>query len=96
MLSKIRKLVNSPAVFNQIVSGLFTSKLTYCMSVWGAIWNIPGENADNSTRTSFTKCDLRRLQVLQNKIMRLQTGLPFGTATSFLLEKLVISVSISL
>ena len=36
--------------------------------------------------SAFTKEDNRRLQVLQNKVMRLKTGLPQDTPTTMLLE----------
>ena len=34
----------------------------------------------------FTKDDNRRLQVLQNKVVRMQTGLPWDTPTSDLMK----------
>ena len=74
------------AKFSQIVSGMFTSKLQFCSNVWGGIWNIPG-TVDNSIRTSITMKDMKRLQVLQNKTMRLETNLDFQTPTSDLLKQ---------
>ena len=50
------------------------------------IWNIPG-TVDNSIRTSITMKDMKRLQVLQNKTMRLETNLDFQTPTSDLLKQ---------
>ena len=35
----------------------------------------------------FWKSDMRKLQVLQNKVLRLQTRMPYGTPTSNLLAK---------
>ena len=76
----------SQSKFSQIVSGMFTSKLQFCSNVWGGIWNIPG-TVDNSIRTSITMKDMKRLQVLQNKTMRLETNLDFQTPTSDLLKQ---------
>ena len=42
---------------------------------------------DNTTRTSITKADMRRLQVLQNKTMRLETNVDYRTPTAELLLK---------
>lgn len=83
MLKKIRKFVPKYK-FSQIVAGMFTSKLMYGMNLWGALWDIPG-NLDNSTRTSMNKVDMKRLQVLQNKTMRLETNLNHRTPTQELL-----------
>ena len=85
VLKRIRKYVPKRK-FTQIVSGLFTSKLSYCSNVWGGLWDIPG-TMDDSIRTSITKTDMRRLQVLQNKTMRLETNLDYRTPTSQLLKQ---------
>ena len=64
------------------------SKLCYCINLWGGLWDVPGsydEQAGN--RTSITKKDMHRLQVLQNKVMRIQTADTFRTPTSTLLQK---------
>ena len=85
MLKKIKKFVPSYK-FSQIVAGMFSSKLMYGMNLWGGLWDIPG-TMDNTTRTSITKVDMKRLQVLQNKTMRLQTNMDYRTPTSELLIK---------
>ena len=71
-----------------IMEGLFSSKLTYGMTVWGRVWNIPGDR-DETTRTSptMTKEDLRKLQVLQNKCLRLVTNCDYKTPTATLIKK---------
>ena len=88
MLKTIRKYVPNQK-FSQIISGIFTSKLMYCSSVWGGVWSIPGamDMDSTTTRTSISKDDVRKLQVLQNKTMRLETNLDFGTPTKELLAK---------
>jgi hypothetical protein len=54
-----------------IASGLFYSKLSYCLPLVSATWGLD-RYRDTITRvTSFTKEDNRRLQVLQNHLCRL-------------------------
>ena len=38
ILKKLRPLMNNKK-FKQVVAGLFTSKLIYCIAVWGGVWN---------------------------------------------------------
>ena len=71
---------------SKIFEGIFTSKLIYGMNVWGGLWDIPG-TVDNTNRTSITKNDMKRLQVLQNKTMRMETGLDYKTPTAELLNR---------
>ena len=86
MLKKIRKYVPNPK-FSQIISGMFTSKLSYCCNVWGGLWDIPGTMDATTTRTSITKEDMKKLQVLQNKTMRLETNQGYRTPTKELLTR---------
>ena len=70
--------------FNMIADGLFTSTVIYGLPVYGNVW-LP---EDSNTRfRSFTKEDSRRLQVIQNKVLRMKTNLPKSTATSELINK---------
>ena len=41
VLKRLRKFIPD-FQFNQITSGMFTSKLCYCLNFWGGIWDIPG------------------------------------------------------
>ena len=84
MLKKLRKHIPVPK-FKQIMAGLFTSKLTYGMCVWTAVWDIPGQVVEES-RTSLTKRDMQRLQALQNKSLRLVNWTDRSTPTSELLR----------
>ena len=86
LLSKIAPLMTFHR-FKQVCSGLFYSKLIYCIQVFGTVWDV--KSLDESCRKSppFTKEDNRKLQVLQNKVLRLKTGLPFDTATNDLLKE---------
>ena len=71
ILSKLRKYLPDKK-FKQIVEGVFTSKLIYCITVWGF---------------SITKEELRKLQVLQNKCMRLISHSSYDTSRTELLTK---------
>ena len=87
MLKKMRRLLPDNK-FRQLISGLFTSKLCYCITVWGGVWNIPGCMRDETTRSSsITKEDMRKLQVLQNKCMRMLTNMDRHTPTATLLHR---------
>ena len=87
MLSKLRRYL-SDSKFRQVISGIFTSKLCYCITVWGGVWNLPGDMRDETTRSkSIAKEDIRKLQVLQNKCMRMLTNMDRDTATSTLLHR---------
>ena len=72
--------------FNQIVAGIFTSKLINCITVWGGVWGLPVQNVKNRRTTSITKQEMRKLQVIQNKAMRLMTGLDYNASTKSLLK----------
>ena len=84
MLKKIVKIV-SKSKFLMLSQGMFTSKVLYCLQVFGNVW---GFGYDEVSRRSFgfTKEDCRRLQVLQNKVCRMKTGLGFDISTKELLE----------
>ena len=71
---------------------MFSSKLTYGITVWGRIWNIPGsldEEALGRTSQSLTKEDLRKLQVFQNKHLKIVTNSDYKTfyIITFILHK---------
>ena len=67
--------------FTLFCNGLFHSKLVYCLQVFANVWNIPTMDEENRRFAAFTRGDNRKLQTLQNKVMRLKTGLPFRTST---------------
>ena len=85
MLRNLRKYLPNKK-FKQLVSGIFTSKLIYCMSVWIGVWDIPGQ-LDDGNKLSMNRNDMKRLQVLQNKVLRLETKLDRSVPTSTLLDK---------
>ena len=85
ILTKLSKLM-SPTQFANICEGIFTSKLIYCIQVFGNVWGVPTMDETERRFTAFTKEDSRRLQVLQNRVMKLRTGLRTGTPTVQLLQ----------
>ena len=88
VLKKLRKYTPDNK-FKQLVSGIFTSKLMYGATAWGGVWDIPGVMATDVTvnKTSVTKQDVRKLQILQNKVMRLESKCDIYTPTVTLLDK---------
>ena len=68
--------------FRMIVNGLFNSKLIYGIIVWGGVWGLQRYDEETRKGIAFTKEDLRKLQVLQNKVMRLMTGMEPDTSTA--------------
>ena len=73
ILSKLKKVMTT-SQFKKACEGIFNSKLTYCLQVFGNVWGITNMDDNNRRFTAFTKEDNRRLQVLQNKVLRLKTG----------------------
>ena len=67
--------------FKLFCNGLFHSKLSYCLQVFGNVWDIPDNDDETRRFAAFTKLDNNKLQILQNKVMRLKTNLPFHTST---------------
>ena len=66
--------------------GIFYSKLNYCLTVFGNVFGLDRYRDTATRHGSFTKEDSRRLQVLQNSVMRIETGEPMGTPTTSLLK----------
>jgi len=82
MLRKLSKLVPKSKLKN-FAEGLFYSKLNYCLPVFGNVFGLEEYRDRNRRYVSFTLEDNRKLQVLQNSVMRLITGLPFGTPKKY-------------
>ena len=89
ILRKLKKYL-PPARLKLIMDGIFNSKMVYGITVWGRVWQIPGSldvDLNNRTSPSITKEDVRKLQVLQNKCLRMITNSDYKTPTSVLLSK---------
>ena len=69
------------------MSGIFYSKLSYRLPVFGNVLGLESYKEVNSRYSSYTFSDNSRLQVLQNKVNRLLTDSQYRTPTSELLEK---------
>ena len=84
----LRKLVHLMPKnrFNNICQGVFYSKMIYCLQVIGNVWGIAQNDQTNRRYAAFTKEDNRKLQTLQNQVLRLKTGLSKYSSTTNLLS----------
>ena len=75
--------------FRQIVNGIYTSKQIYGLTAFGGLWGVPGNQMDEVQRNSImtTKEDMRKMQVIQNSVMRIMSRGRYDTPTSTLLER---------
>ena len=69
------------------VNSIFTSKLIYGITVWGGLWGLANQQNNPRNHMSISKNNMRKLQILQNKTLRLISGLNYETPTKTLLEK---------
>ena len=72
--------------FKVVCQGLFYSKLSYCLQVMGNVWGLTNNDLVNRRYTAFCKSDNNKLQVLQNQVLRMKTGLPPRTSTEHLVD----------
>ena len=86
MLKKLRKFL-PPAKLMMVMDGIFGSKLAYGITVWGRVWQTPGTQEEEIRSSSITKEDIRKIQVLQNKCLRIVTNSDYKTPTAALLQK---------
>ena len=87
IIRRLKKFLPTPK-FKQIVNGIYYSKQIYCMTVFGGLWGLPGSmDEDNRNSIMITKEDMRKLQVLQNSVMRITTNSRYDVPTSELLRK---------
>ena len=72
-LGILRKLSqhSSKKKLRMLASGLFYSKLSYCLPLFTNTWGLDTYKVDMQRFTSFTKEDNRRMQVIQNQVSRL-------------------------
>lgn len=85
ILRKLSRIVSKRRL-KLFAEGIFYSKLNYCLPVFGNVFGLDVYKDSGTRYTSYTKEDNRKLQVLQNSVMRLLTNKPKGTATITLLE----------
>ena len=87
MLRKMRNFVTS-AIFKTVLNGIFNNKLIYGITVYGGVWGLPGIlNDDPVNSTSFTKEDMRKLQVMQNVAIKHFLCKPRDTPVTVLLSE---------
>ena len=85
MLKRLRKYMNERQ-FKMILTGMFTSKLLYGITTWGGIWGLSSMDEHTRNKMAITKEDMRKLQVIQNKALRLLKWMPRETPVSTLLS----------
>ena len=85
ILKKVRKFMK-PKQFQAVTHGIFTSKLTFGIQVFGNVWGLPDLDVGTRRYSSFTKEDNRKLQVLQNKVIRMRTKVDYNTPTETLIK----------
>ena len=72
---------------NSVIYGLFTSKLLYCLPLYCHVWGVSNMDDIDRRYTALTKEDLRKLQVLQNRVLRLKCrNFDMNTPTAELLR----------
>ena len=85
MLKKISRYMSREKL-KYFSSGIFYSKLSYCLPVFGNVLGLEEYKEDNSRYQSFTQKDNNSLQVLQNKLNRMILNADKHTPTQKLLE----------
>ena len=85
VMKRLAKYMNK-AKLNYFAGGIFYSKLSYCLPVFGNVFDLDKYKEEGSRYTSFTKTDNHRLQVLQNKLNRLLLNAKYNTPTEKLLQ----------
>ena len=69
MLTRLKKYM-SRKQYKNMCDGLFMSTLLYCLPLFVNTWGLPSMDDTIRKSQSFTKEDCRRLQVLQNRVIR--------------------------
>ena len=85
MLKKVAPLMKRSQL-KSAIEGVFNAKLIYGIQLFCNTWGIVPMDETSRKYSAFTKDDLRRLQVLQNVTLRLQTKLNKYTPTDQLLN----------
>ena len=85
ILRKLSRYVSSSRL-KLFAEGIFYSKMIYCLPLFAHVFGLERYRDTRTVYFSFTREDSRKLQVLQNSVMRLVSGKTRGTATSDLLK----------
>ena len=85
ILRKLAKYVSGGRL-KMFSEGMFYFKLNYCLPVFGHVFGLDKYRDTKTRNLSFTKGDNRKLQVLQNSVLRLLTGKVRKTPTTELLK----------
>ena len=85
MLKKVAPLMKRSQL-KSVIDGVFNAKLIYGIQLFCNTWGIVPMDETNRKFSAFTKDDLRRLQVLQNVTLGLQTKMNRYTPTDQLLN----------
>ena len=85
-MRKLSRYMDTPGL-RTLAEGLILSKIRYCLGVYGAVFDIDVYDEDSSQGRSFTRKNLRDLQVIQNSAARMITKLLRATSTKILMEK---------
>ena len=73
MIAQLSKVMMKHQLKN-IIAGLFTSKLLYGIQLVSNVWGVADMDDTSRRFSAFTREDCRKLQVLQNKVLRIQLG----------------------
>ena len=85
MMKKMAKYMSNENL-KYFASGIFYSKLNYCLPVFGNVFGLEDYKEDNSRYQSYTVKDNQNLQVLQNKLNRVLLHADKNTSTEQLLR----------
>ena len=86
MLKRLSKYMSKEKL-RYFSSGIFYSKLNYCLPVFGNIFGLDKYKEENRRYFSFTVKDNHNLQVLQNKLNKLLLNAQYNTSTADLLQQ---------
>ena len=71
ILSKLAKVLTFKQ-FKAVSNGIFTSKLLYCLPLFCNTWDKQMNESNDQICYLFSKNDLNKLQILQNKVLRMR------------------------
>ena len=86
MIKKLAKHVPTKKLKNY-ANAIYDSKLLYCLPVFGNVFGLDTYRDNNHVSRAYTREDNRKIQVTQNKLMRILSRSERNTATTELLQK---------